>query len=72
MEVCADGQWGSVCDSSWTVTDAAVVCRQIGQYSSGKITRCIKGIGFQIQNVMIMQSTLVLTCYFKEKLLYTM
>lgn len=35
VEICIDGQWGTVCDSSWTATDASVVCGQIGLLGTG-------------------------------------
>ena len=30
MEICLNNEWGTVCDRTWDVSSARVVCRQLG------------------------------------------
>ena len=38
VEICYDGVWGSVCDSSWNDQDAAIVCLQLGFQGTSMFT----------------------------------
>ena len=35
VEICLSNEWGTVCDQMWNVTEATVVCRQLGLAYAG-------------------------------------
>ena len=35
VEVCAGGNWGTVCDAQWETEEAMVACRQLGFSPTG-------------------------------------
>lgn len=61
LEVCTNGIWGSVCGTGFDVTDAYVVCKELGLGVSGN-------------NMISMVAFIITTSYFsfvKEPIVYT-
>ena len=44
LEVCENGQWGTVCDKGFRYTEALTVCRQLGFRSKYKTLAIFKSL----------------------------
>ena len=41
VEIFLSGDWGTITDSIWTVSDAEVVCRKLGHFKPGSVLHYI-------------------------------